>query len=224
VGHLNHSLRTGEATAAGLLGYADLAVRRGGHSAAAGVADDLDEWLDSHPSAAGADEAALALRCLRAEAAVRLGDAAAAVALTPRTTEATASADPAVAARLAVAAAHGRRIAGDTGAALAIYTDVWEHAQGAPRLAAGLWAADLHMCQGRFRDAEALAAELEALVPAAETEFRGDVARLRHLTRRFALDFGAAGRYLDDAAACYRAADSVLGLANIQTNRDAMAG
>src|SRR6266536_3418477 len=214
-----HSLHAGQVTAAALLGYADRAVHRGGYSAAAGIADDLDEWLQSHPLAADVDEAALALRCLRAEAAVRQGDAAAAVALTPDATLATGGGDAAVAARLAVAAAHGRRIAGDTGAALAIYTDVWEHAGGAPRLAAGLWAADLHMCQGRFRAAEALAAELETLTPAAEAEFRGDVARLRHLTRRFALDVGAAGRYLDDeATACYRAAGSVLGLANIQTN------
>src|SRR6266536_146222 len=177
-----HSLHAGQVTAAALLGYADRAVHRGGYSAAAGIADDLDEWLQSHPLAAEVDEAALALRCLRAEAAVRQGDAAAAVALTPDATLAT-----------------GRG--------------------GAPRLAAGLWAADLHMCQGRFRAAEALAAELETLTPAAEAEFRGDVARLRHLTRRFALDVGAAGRYLDDeATACYRAAGSVLGLANIQTN------
>ena len=214
-----HSLHAGQVTAAALLGYADRAVHRGGYSAAAGIADDLDEWLQSHPLAAEVDEAALALRCLRAEAAVRQGDAAAAVALTPDVTLATGRGGAAVAARLAVAAAHGRRIAGDTGAALAIYTDVWEHAGGAPRLAAGLWAADLHMCQGRFRAAEALAAELETLTPAAEAEFGGDVARLRHLTRRFALDVGAAGRYLDDeATACYRAAGSVLGLANIQTN------
>ena len=45
------------------------------------------------------------------------------------------------------------------------------------------------------------------------------MARLRHLTRRFAFDFDAASRYLDDATACYRAADSVLGLANACTNR-----
>ena len=51
------------------------------------------------------------------------------------------------------------------------------------------------------------------------SEFRGDIARLRHLTHRFAFDFDAASRYLDDATACYRAADSVLGLANASTNR-----
>jgi aminoglycoside phosphotransferase (APT) family kinase protein len=213
-----HGLRAGQLTAAGLLEYADMAVRRGGHGAAAGIADDLDEWLDGQPSATDAAEAAMALRCLRAEAAVRLGDAAAVIALTPGTAAATAGTGI-TAARLAVAAGHGQRIAGHTKAALAIFTSVWEHGSGPPRLAAGLWAADLRMCQGRFRDAEALAAELEKLIPADEAEFRGDVARLRHLTRRFAFDLGTARRYLDDATACYRAADSVPGLANACTNR-----
>jgi aminoglycoside phosphotransferase (APT) family kinase protein/tetratricopeptide (TPR) repeat protein len=213
-----HGLRAGQLTAAGLLGYADRAVRGGGHGAAAGVADDLQEWLASQPGGGSAGDAALALRCLRAEAAVRLGDAAAVIALTPGTPAAAVGADP-IAARLAVAAGHGQRIAGHTRAALGIFTSVWDRADGPPKLAAGLWAADLHMCQGRFRDAEALAAELEALTPADEAEFRGDIARLRHLTRRFALDFGAARRHLDDATACYRAADSVLGLANACTNR-----
>ena len=214
-----HGLRAGQVTAAGLLGYADRAVRRGGHGAAAGVADDLDEWLGSQPSAADAADAALALRCLRAEAAVRLGDAAAVIALTPGTSAAGAGAGSTVTARLAVAAGHGQRIAGHTRAALDTFTHVWDHADGPPKLAAGLWAADLHMCQGRFRDAEALAAELETLTPADESEFRGDVARLRHLTRRFAFDFDTARRYLEDATACYRAADCVPGLANAGTNR-----
>ena len=75
------------------------------------------------------------------------------------------------------------------------------------------------MCQGRFRDAEELARDLDALTPAGESEFRGDLARLRHLSRRFTFDFDAASRYLDEAMACYRAADSVLGLANACTNR-----
>jgi aminoglycoside phosphotransferase (APT) family kinase protein/tetratricopeptide (TPR) repeat protein len=214
-----HGLRAGQVTAADLLQYADQAVRRGGHGAAAGIADDLEEWLASQPRREGAADAALALRCLRAEAAVRLGDAAQVAALTADVLMDTAVAGTTVAARLAVAAGHGQRIAGNTQPALSIFTDVWEHGDGPPRLAAGLWACDLHMCQGRFRDAEDLATKLEALTPADQAEFRGDIARLRHLTRRFALDFGAARRYLDDATACYRAGGSVLGLANASTNR-----
>jgi aminoglycoside phosphotransferase (APT) family kinase protein len=211
-----HGLRAGTVTAAGLLGYADQAVRRGGHGSAAGIADDLEEWLASHRGSSG--DAGQALRCLRAEAAVRLGDAEETAALTS-SRSATAPVGTEVGARLAVAAGHGQRIAGHTRAALRIFTHVWEHAAGPPRLAAGLWAADLRMCQGRFADAEALAVELETLAPAGDSEFRGDVARLRHLTRRFAFDFAAAARYLDDATACYQAADSVLGLANACTNR-----
>jgi aminoglycoside phosphotransferase (APT) family kinase protein len=214
-----HGLRAGTVTAPGLLRYADQAVRRGGHGTAAGIADDLEEWLASQPGSGPAGDAARALGCLRAEAAVRLGDAAAVAALTGGLPAATAAVDSPVAARLAVAAGHGQRIAGHTPAALSIFTHVWEHAAGPPQLAAGLWAADLHMCQGRFRDAEELARDLDALTPADESEFRGDLARLRHLTRRFAFDFGAASRYLDEATACYQAADSVLGLANACTNR-----
>jgi len=214
-----HGLRAGMVTAPGLLQYADRAVRRGGHGTAAGIADDLEEWLTSQAGASGADDAARTLGCLRAEAAVRLGDTAAVTAFTAGLPASTMAVDTPVAARLALAAGHGRRIAGHTQAALDIFTHVWEHGSGPPRLAAGLWASDLHMCQGRFRDAEKLAAELDALAPADESEFRGDVARLRHLTRRFAFDFDAAARFLDDATACYRAADSVLGLANARTNR-----
>jgi aminoglycoside phosphotransferase (APT) family kinase protein/tetratricopeptide (TPR) repeat protein len=214
-----HGTRAGTVTAPGLLRYADQAVRRGGQGSAAGIADDLEEWLISQRGSAGADDAARALGCLRAEAAVRLGDTAAVAALTGNLPASTAAVDDLVAARLAVAAGHGQRIAGNTQPALGIFTHVWEHASGPPRLAAGLWAADLHMCQGRFRDAEELARQLEALAPADEKEFRGDVARLRHLTHRFAFDFDAARTYLNDAAACYRAADSVLGLANACTNR-----
>jgi aminoglycoside phosphotransferase (APT) family kinase protein/tetratricopeptide (TPR) repeat protein len=214
-----HGVRAGTVTAPGLLRYADQAVRRGGHGSAAGIADDLEEWLTSQPGSGETGDAARALGCLRAESAVRLGDAAAVAALTGGLPTSTAPVGTPVAARLAVAAGHGQRIAGHTQAALGIFTHVWEHAAGPPRLAAGLWAADLYMCQGRFRDAEELARELETLTPADENEFRGDVARLRHLTCRFAFDFDTAGRHLDDATACYQAADSVLGLANACTNR-----
>jgi aminoglycoside phosphotransferase (APT) family kinase protein len=213
-----HRLRAGTVTPAGLLHYADRAIRRGGHGSAAGIADDLEEWLASQSSADTVD-AARTLGCLRAEAAVRLGDTAAVTALTGGLPASAAPIDSPVAARLAVAAGHGQRIAGHTQAALDIFTDVWEHADGPPKRTAGLWAADLTMCQGRFRDAEELASRLEVLTPAGEQEFRGDIARLRYLTRRFAFDFDAAGRYLDEATACYCAADSVLGLANACTNR-----
>jgi tetratricopeptide (TPR) repeat protein len=213
-----HGLRAGRVTAPGLLQYADRAVRRGGHGAAAGIADDLEEWLASQPGDRAGD-AARVLGCLRAEAAVRLGDAAAVAALTGGLPAASAAVDTQVAARLAVAAGHGQRIAGRTRAALDIFIHVWEHAAGPPRLTAGLWACDLTMCQGRFRDAEELAAQLDALTPADEHEFRGDIARLRHLSRRFAFDFDAARRYLDDATACYQAAGSALGVANACTNR-----
>jgi aminoglycoside phosphotransferase (APT) family kinase protein/tetratricopeptide (TPR) repeat protein len=214
-----HGLRAGTVTAPGLLRYADRAVRLGGHGSAAGIADDLEEWLASQPGSRGDADAARALGCLRAEAAVRLGDTGAVAELTGGFPAATAAVDTPVAARLAVAAGHGQRIAGHTREALEIFTHVWEHAAGPPQLAAGLWAADLQMCQGRFRDAEKLARDLDALTPVGESEFRGDLARLRHLSRRFTFDFDGASRYLDDAVACYQAADSVLGLANACTNR-----
>jgi hypothetical protein len=57
----------------------------GRHGAAAGIADNVHDWPAGQPGG-GADEVALALRCLRAEAAVRLGDAASIVALTPSMT------------------------------------------------------------------------------------------------------------------------------------------
>ncbi|MCL9762801.1 aminoglycoside phosphotransferase family protein [Frankia sp. AiPa1] len=210
-----HALRSAAVDGAGLLDYTDRAVRRGGHGAARGITEDLRVRLRDDP---GGDDLPDALLCLEAEAAVRLGDAAAATALIPDPL----SARPIrtmVGARIAVAAGHGQRIAGATGTALDIYTRVWEQGPGACRRTAGLWAADLHMAQGRFRSAESLAAELDHEVPSHETEMRGDVARLRHLAHRFAFDFEAAARYLDEAAAHYTAADSVLGLANIQTNR-----
>jgi aminoglycoside phosphotransferase (APT) family kinase protein/tetratricopeptide (TPR) repeat protein len=225
----HHGVLAGRLAGADLLELADRAVHRGGHSAATGIADDLQEFLAARPERssgddgqAGAEAGELpdALRCLRAEAAVRLGDAGTVTALTNG--DVAASRGP-VGARLAVAAGHGRRIAGRTGAALEVFEHVWRVASGAPRLRAGLWAADLHMAQGRFLDAEALAAAVDALAPAQDAELRGDVARLRHLAHRFALDPTAAGRHLDEAADHYAAGDFTLGLANVQTNRAELA-
>ncbi len=107
-----HALRAGTVTAPGLLRYADRSVRLGGHGSAAGIADDLEEWLASQPGSGAGGDAARTLGCLRAEAAVRLGDAAAVAELTGGLPAATTAVDTPVAARLAVAAGHGQRIAG----------------------------------------------------------------------------------------------------------------
>ncbi|WP_231861525.1 MULTISPECIES: aminoglycoside phosphotransferase family protein [Frankia] len=210
-----HALQGHHAGGTAILDYADRAVRGGGHGAARGITDDLRTQLPHQPAGRDLPEA---LRCLDAEAAVRLGDAATVIALTPGPIT-TLAVDTVVGARLAVAAGNGRRIAGETSAALTIFTHVWDRATGSPRRTAGLWAADLHMAQGRFRDCETLAAELDESCPAEDAEFCGDVARLRHLAHRFAFDFDAAARFLDEAAARYAEAGSVLGAANIQTNR-----
>jgi hypothetical protein len=53
-----HGTRAGTVTAPGLLRYADQVVRRGGQGSAAGIADDLEEWLISQRGSAGADDAA----------------------------------------------------------------------------------------------------------------------------------------------------------------------
>ncbi|CUU60383.1 AAA ATPase domain-containing protein [Parafrankia irregularis] len=210
-----HALSSGQATGEALLSYTDRAVLRGGHSAAHGIIEDLRTNLPGRPDRNGLVDA---LRCLQADAAVRIGDAAAVTALIPEPVT-TLDLDTTIGARLVVAAGHGRRIAGDTREALDTYTGVWNRATAAPKLTAGLWAADLHMAQGRFRDAEALAAELSTSAPAQDAEFLGDIARLRCLAHRFAFDFDTAARYLDEATTHYTAAGSVLGLANIQTNR-----
>ncbi|WP_322747243.1 MULTISPECIES: phosphotransferase [unclassified Frankia] len=215
-----HGLAAATIGGAQLLDYADRAVRRGGHSAAAGLTDDLRNRLALRPSddLGNLGDLPETLVCLEAETAVRFGDAPTAVRLAVAPAAA-ADITSTVGARLAVAAGHGQRIAGNTREALALFIRVWEQTTGTPRLQAGLWACDLHMAQGRFRDAEALAADLDALAPADNAEFRGDVARLRHLAGRFAFDFDTARRHLDEATACYEASGSALGLADLETNR-----
>ncbi len=150
-----HALQGRHAGGTAILDHADRAVLRGGHGAARGITDDLRTQLPDQPAGRDLPEA---LRCLDAEAAVRLGDAAAVTALTPGPVT-TLAVDTVVGRRLAVAAGNGRRIAGETRAALDIFTHVWDRAAGSPRRTAGLWAADLHMAQGRFRGCETLAAE-----------------------------------------------------------------
>jgi tetratricopeptide (TPR) repeat protein len=215
-----HGLLAGEISGAELLDYGDRARVDGGTQALDGVLADLREFLDHgqadhHGQRQQADLADTAV-CLAAEAAILRGDAAAAAELVP---DIPAEVDGVVPARLAIAAAQARRIGGETAAALEGYTAVWERHRGPARLTAGLWAADLHMCQGRFRQAEQMAATLETESPPDWVEFGGDVARLRYLGFRFALDYDAARIHLDEAERRYAAAGSYIGRANIQTNR-----
>jgi tetratricopeptide (TPR) repeat protein len=215
-----HGLWAGEISGAELLDYGDRARLDGGTQALDGMLTDLREFLDHdqadhdgrHRRAALADTAV----CLAAEAAILRGDAAAAAELVP---DIPAQVDGVVPARLAIATAQARRISGETAAALEGYTAVWERHRGPARLTAGLWAADLHMCQGRFRLAEQMAVTLEADSPPDWVEFGGDVARLRYLGFRFALDYDTARIHLDEAERRYVAAGSYIGRANIQTNR-----
>jgi tetratricopeptide (TPR) repeat protein len=213
-----HGVRGGEVDAADLLGDVDQIAASGGTRGIDGVLDDLREHLAGQPPVDG--ELAELARCLEVEAAVLLGDAARAVDLTSRL-----PADPTligagpVAERLAVAAGNARRILGRTDEALGLFRVVWTSGGSHARFAAGLWAADLDMCQGRFADALAVTDQLDAASPPDDHDFHGDLARLRSLAYRFAADLPAAERQLREAERRYAAAGSVVGLANVATNR-----
>jgi len=200
-----HALAAGDLTEVELLEYADRIKTSGGARGIGGLLADLRD----HPHLA---EAA---RCIAAEQAILLGDVARATELTsgaPRTV------GTLVGGRLAVAAGHARRIGGDTATALAIYTRAWEGATGRARLEAGLWAADLHMAQGRFGRARQIVAELQGLLTERDAELRGDLARLLHLADRFCYDFEGARRNLEEAARHYAEAGSVFGQSAVKTN------
>ncbi|MGH3873640.1 MAG: ATP-binding protein [Pseudonocardiaceae bacterium] len=207
-----HGVRAATMPAEEILGYADRAVCHGGKQAADGMAVDLREYLHdgAHP------ELATTSQCLAAEAAILMGDAATANRVTAGGSwpDLTRSAD----ARLAIAAAHARRISGATSAAGHLYDAVWRNHGGPARHTAGLWVADIHMWQGRFGTAFALCREILDSADSGAQELRGDVIRLMHLGYRFHLDFDAAATALQQARDCYQRSGAVVGLANITTN------
>ncbi|WP_083819495.1 AAA family ATPase [Pseudofrankia inefficax] len=210
-----HALQVGEVSGTDLLDLVEVAVRGGADGAAGGVLADLRDFLRDNPVRV-TPELTETARVLDVETVLRRGEADQALELTP---DQTWDASTPVGARLAVAAGQARRIAGQTSAALEIYNLVWSGDDDTARMGAGLWAADLHMCQGRFLDAERFATELDVIAERRHPEARGDVARLRHLAHRFAFDFDASLRLLYEATDHYQTARSYLGNANIKTNR-----
>jgi hypothetical protein len=196
-----------------ILAYADRAMTHGGKQGVDGVAQDLRAYLE-----AGSGDADLAqtARCLEAESAILLGDAEAATRLTPSIDW---PLDETPGARLALAGAHGRRIAGATGEAQHLFRRIWQEHAGPARLRAGFCMADLDMCQGSFDDALSITEQILADAPAGDLVLRGDVARLRHLGHRFSFDLDASGRALETAAGLYEQAGAVVEQANIKTNR-----
>ncbi|MCX9191421.1 aminoglycoside phosphotransferase [Carbonactinospora thermoautotrophica] len=208
-----HALHAGEITDEQLIEYADQIIAWGGTQGIGGVLEDVHAYLGAGHGQVSED-LARAARYLDAEAALLVGDAGRAAELTQDAGERT---DSLVDGRLAVTGAHARRILGQTAQALRMYTAVWETQDTEVRLVAGLWAADLHMAQGRFRQAADLADSIRAACP--KDELLGDAARLLHLAYRFAFDFDGAGRWLAEATTRYRQAGTVIGQANIAVNQ-----
>ncbi|MEU8346799.1 hypothetical protein SAMN05443665_10553 [Actinomadura meyerae] len=195
-----------------VLAYADRAMVYGGKQGMDGIAQDLREHLDAGGDAGLAQTA----RCLEAEAAVLLGDADTATRLTPSIDW---PLDDVPGARLALAGAHGRRIAGATGEAQRLFRQVWNHHSGPVRLRAGFCMADLDMCQGRFGEALSITQQILAEAPDNDLVLRGDVVRLQHLGYRFGFDLDTSAQSLETAAALYARAGAIIGQADIKTNR-----
>ncbi|MEU0811206.1 hypothetical protein [Streptomyces sp. NPDC005970] len=194
--------------------YADRAVAMGGRQAVTGIVQDLRAFLSSRP---GADpEIREAADCLEAESWLTLGNARAVIDLTPAIEREVSTP---VSARLSLAAANARRIAGESLVASRIFQQVWDIQTGAVKISAGFCVADIKMWQGDFAGAFALAEEVYRMSAPGDAVIRADVKRLLHLGHRFLMDFEAAAVLLREAEAEYRRTQDVFGLANIQTNQ-----
>ncbi|MFJ3902707.1 hypothetical protein [Streptomyces sp. NPDC090025] len=220
-----HGLHAEDVTAEQIQRYADRAVVLSGRQAVDGIVKDLRDHLSvsgaqdrgvagavEHPRREALRDAA---NCLEAEGLLDRGDAGGAIELTPLRDRPVRSL---VSARLALAGANARRIAGESTVASAIFQRVWEEHDGAARAAAGFCVADIRMWQGDFRSSFALAEEVHAICAPDDAATRGDLKRLMHLGHRFLMDFDSAARLLAEAEAEYRSVPSVIGLANVLTN------
>lgn len=200
--------------------HADRAVIMSGRQAVDGMVKDIRDFLAAPPATEYAVTALPGIRdaadCLDAESKLELGDAAAVIAMTPALDMTVRSV---VSARLALAGANARRIAGESSHAANIFQRVWEEHAGEARTSAGLCVADIRMWQGDFAGAFALAEEVHGICAPHERVIRGDLKRLMHLGHRFLMDFSTAADLLAQAEEEYHAVGAVVGLANIRTNR-----
>lgn len=217
-----HGLHAADITPEQIQRHADRAVGLSGRQAVDGMVKDLRDHLvalGGSPAGGVHDETVSGLRdaadCLDAESKLELGDTAGAIDLTPRLDLPVRSL---VSARLALAGANARRIAGESGLAASIFERVWGEHEGEARSAAGYCVADIRMWQGDFSGAFALAEEVHGICSPQGRVIHGDLKRLMHLGHRFLMDFDNSARLLIEAEAEYRAANAIVGLANIRTN------
>ncbi|MFB0629005.1 hypothetical protein [Streptomyces sp. AB3(2024)] len=217
---VHHGVHAGDLAPEQILGHADRALGMSSRHAVDGMVEDLRDFLARSARTGRADSALDGIRdaadCLDAESRLELGDAARAMALTPVREGPVRSL---VSARLALAGANARRIAGESGLAAQIFERVWDGHEGEARAFAGFCLADIRMWQGDFAAAFALAEQVEGVCAPGPGVIRGDLKRLMHLGHRFLMDFGRAETLLVQAEAEYRAAGAAIGLANVRTNR-----
>lgn len=215
-----HGLHAGNLSPELILKHADRAIGMSSRQAVDGMVKDLRDYLGSGAATEREPAALLGIRdaadCLDAESKLELGDANGAVVLTSTGEVAVRSV---VSARLALAGANARRIAGESSLAARIFEKVWEEHDGEARTCAGLCVADIRMWQGDFAGAFALAEEVHGICSPWERVVRGDLKRLMHLGHRFLMDFSRAAELMAEAEEEYRTAGAVIGLANIRTNR-----
>ncbi|MFF4285292.1 hypothetical protein ACFY0R_08210 [Streptomyces sp. NPDC001633] len=209
-----HGLHAEAISAEQIHEYADRGMAMGGRQVVDGIVKDLRDYLAARP---GCDSSVReAADCLEAESLLSLGNARAVIELAP---EVDRRAGTAVSARLSLAAANARRIAGESRTAARIFQQVWEEQSGPVRVSAGFCLADIRMWQGDFAEAFDLAEAVYGMSRADKPVVRADVKRLLHLGHRFLLSFDAAADLLKEAEAEYRRAEDPFGLANIRTNR-----